>query len=238
MEFILHESIIPYLNSKFALKSQIIKATVLHAASIGESVIDEKIEDLEQFANPTVGLLAHPGQVDIRVTAKAGSVYEALELSKPIIEELKLRLGENIYGQDDETLEGIVCQLLNQQKTKLSLFEYGLNGTLISRLKLGQPSHLTTQILEEPPKSLEDFEHQLQTHVQNAGCDICFGVALILNEKVNVYFVYQDHQKKVSKTRSYGGPRGYAPLWVQNIALDFLRRQLLDHNETIETGES
>ena len=99
MKFVLHQSIIPYLKKKFELKSRVIKATVLHAATIGESAIDELIGDLEKYSNPTVGLLAHPGQVDVRVTAKASSTEEAEALTKPVVEELFHRLGNNIYGR-------------------------------------------------------------------------------------------------------------------------------------------
>ena len=86
MKLVLDQSIIPYLIRKFDLQSQMIKATVLHAASMGESAIDEVIGDLEQLSNPTVGLLAHPGQVDIRVTAKATSESKAIELIKPVVQ--------------------------------------------------------------------------------------------------------------------------------------------------------
>jgi len=226
MEFVLHNAIIPYLSNKFTLKSQIIKATVLHAASLGESVIDEMIDDLEQRANPTVGLLAHPGQVDIRVTSKAGSTQEALELSKPVVDELKDRLGDNIYGQDEETLESIVCQILNDKTLDIKVTEFGLDGTLIQRIKLGQPGKLIGQELTKPPRNLEDFSTQIISTCQKDHAQVCFGAALLLNDKVTAFFAYHDGDQTQTKTRMYGGPREYAQLWAQNTGLDFLRRQL------------
>ena len=145
MKFILHESIIPFLHQKFELKTRIIKATVLHAASLGESAIDELIGDLEEYANPTVGLLAHPGQVDVRVTAKASSEEEAAALSKPVVQELLDRLGNNIYGRDQETLQGVITALLNEKGLSLGVVEYGLDGTLIE------------QIQSEHPKAFKSF---------------------------------------------------------------------------------
>ncbi|MBM3126030.1 MAG: competence/damage-inducible protein A, partial [Chloroflexi bacterium] len=76
MEHVLHESIIPYLQKRFEL-DQIIKVRVLHCAGLGEGMIDEKIADLETLSNPTVGLAAHTGVVDVRIAAKAGSEHEA-----------------------------------------------------------------------------------------------------------------------------------------------------------------
>ena len=76
MEYLIENRVIPYLKEHFQILGTI-KASVLHAAGVGESQVDEWIGDLETLINPTVGLLAHPGQVDIRVTAKAGSQEEA-----------------------------------------------------------------------------------------------------------------------------------------------------------------
>ncbi|MDT8380882.1 MAG: molybdopterin-binding protein [Brevefilum sp.] len=227
MEFILHESIIPYLSQKYVLKNQIIKATVLHAASIGESVIDEIIDDLEQMSNPTVGLLAHPGQVDIRVTTKAESVDEAKRLSDPIIQQLKSRLGENIYGQDEETLALIISRITNQHDIKLGILEYGLDGKFTERLKLGQPDQLHANILNEKPENILDFEKTFEDVQRNIGCDVWFGIAVNINEDTTAHLYFQNSRQKVSKTRKYGGPKEYIPLWAQNIGLDFLRRQLI-----------
>lgn len=226
MEFVLHNAIIPYLSSKFTLKTQIIKATVLHAASLGESVIDEMIDDLEQRANPTVGLLAHPGQVDIRVTSKAGSTQEALDLNKPVVDELKDRLGENIYGQDEETLESVVCQMLNDQSLDIKVTEFGMDGAFIQRIKLGQPDKLIAQELTTQPKNIEDFSARIIGNFQKDQAQVCFGAALLLNDKVRAFFVYHDADHSQTKTRMYGGPREYAQVWAQNTGLDFLRRQL------------
>ena len=226
MEFILHKQVIPWLSEKYILKTQIIKATVLHAASVGESVIDEKIEDLERLTNPTVGLLAHPGQVDIRVTAKAQSESEAWQLSRPIVEEVKHRLGENIYGVDAETLENVICEYINQHNLSLCLVEFGITPSLAGRVRLGQPNHFHAYELEQKPKSESDLLNALTASRDKASCDVGFGIALIQNATIQVTFVYQDGTHEKILHRSYGGPPEYAPLWAKNIGLDFLRRQL------------
>ena len=53
-----------------------------------------KIGDLEMLTNPTVGLAAHSGQVDIRITAKADSIQQADEMIRPVEDELRRRNGE------------------------------------------------------------------------------------------------------------------------------------------------
>jgi len=226
MKYLLLNSVIPYLKQKFQLQSRIIKATVLHAATMGESVIDEKICDLELLPNPTVGLLAHPGQVDIRITVKAESESEALTLLKPLVTEIKSRLGENIYGQDEETLESVIGQLINKFNRKLYIGEFGLAGSLIERLRSTQSHPFHGVILENQPQSSEDFAITIREIAVSNPCDVFFGIALIENSKISTIFYYQDHQNNQTLVRTYRGPQENALLWAQNTSLDFLRRQL------------
>lgn len=237
MEFLLHEFIIPFLSRKFKLNTQIIKATVLHAASIGESAIDELIADLEKMSNPTVGLLAHPGQVDIRVTSKAESELEALHLSRPIIQEIKLRLGDHIYGQDEETLEFVISKLLNRHQLRLGLVEIGLGGKLTERLRIAQSGDMCSNILDKKIDDYSEFEKKIEEIQQENYCDIWFGVSV--DQEVNnlVHFFFKNSNHKAYKTRKYGGPKEYVSLWALNIGLDFLRREINKSIEKDEIGE-
>src|ERR1700752_1717388 len=106
MEYILHESIVPYLQKRFKL-DQVIKIRVLHCAGLGEGMIDEKIADLETLSNPTVGLAAHTGVVDIRIAAKAKNETEADEMIASIEAEIRERLGDFVFGAYEDKLEAI-----------------------------------------------------------------------------------------------------------------------------------
>ena len=238
MEYILHNKIIPYLSDKYTLKTQIIKATVLHASSLGEFAIDEIIADLEQLSNPTVGLLAHPGQVDIRVTAKAESEAQALELSQPIILEIESRLGDAIYGRDEETLEGCICQSLRNQSQPLFLVEYGLENTLSFRINKCGSGQIQTEILSQQPDNIEEFTAAIRKLLPEEPKKQFFGAALILDERVTLYLVFGDDFSHVEKIKYYGGPRGYSQFWAQNAGLDFLRHQLKNNNDLKVLGES
>ncbi len=92
MEYLMTNAVIPYLKKRFDLKGMI-KARILRTAGAGESAIDELISDLETLSNPTVGLAAHAGSVDVRITAKADSEQEANDLIAPVEEDLRQRLG-------------------------------------------------------------------------------------------------------------------------------------------------
>ena len=62
---------LPYLRGRLGGRQVIIKAKTLRTVGLGESWIDERIDAQMRCANPTVGLAAHSGIVDIRITARA-----------------------------------------------------------------------------------------------------------------------------------------------------------------------
>jgi len=133
MEYLMTRAIVPYLQKKLDLH-EIIFTRTLHAVGLGESRIDAAIADLQTGTNPTVGLSAHPGQTDIRIAAKATSEQEARALIAPVEAQVRQRLDPNIYGADEETLEGTVACLLAERRLKLASVESGTNGQLAGRL--------------------------------------------------------------------------------------------------------
>lgn len=238
MKYLLHHEIIPFLIDRFELKTQIIKAAVLHVASMGESVIDEIIADLEHFANPTVGLLAHPGQVDIRVTAKAGSELEADDLISPILEDLHNRLGENIYGRDGDTLGSVIAGLLEENDLKLRVISTGLDQTLANMLQPAQAEiHEISPHTSQPP-DLARLTEMVQNEGKSSPGNLVFGMVLLENDRVALHLAYQDANGQASETRYYGGPHEYARLWVGHVGLDFLRRKLITFTGYKERGTS
>lgn len=228
MKHILHHQIIPFLKQRFELKTQIIKAAVLHVASMGESVIDEIIADLETHANPTVGLLAHPGQVDVRVTAKAESEREANEMITPILNDLYKRLGENIYGRDAETLGRVIEALLGKNQLKLQVLTSGFDETFVEMLKPALADMTVIKPEESDQLDQQDLAAKVNQAYGISPDKPVFGAALLIDEFVTLHLAYQDAGQNASATRTYGGPREYARLWAGHIGLDYLRRKLIN----------
>ena len=111
----------------------------LHTVGQGESRIDEAIGDLETSTNPTVGLSAKAGQVDIRITAKAATRAEAAILNAEMEQRVRDRVGQFIFGADDDTLEGVVAAGCLINTGRLASVECGTGGVLGGRLaQLGE----------------------------------------------------------------------------------------------------
>ncbi|MFZ5857491.1 MAG: competence/damage-inducible protein A, partial [Chloroflexota bacterium] len=141
MEFLFHQSVVPYLQTRFEL-NDVIKVRVLHTSGLGEGMIDEKIGELETLANPTVGLAAHSGVVDVRITAKAKSEAEADRLIAEVETAVRERLGNAVFGVDEDTLEKVSFDAAAARGWNLAVLESGLDGRLARALSAAQPPNL------------------------------------------------------------------------------------------------
>jgi nicotinamide-nucleotide amidase len=231
MEYLLGHAVLPYLRQRYQL-SGIIKARVLHTAGVGESQIDDLIGDFETLSNPTVGLAAHSGQVDVRITAKANSETQADELVLPVETEIRKRLGEWIYGADQETLEQVALQAVKKRGWTLAAVEAGLGGELLQRLaaKSNNPeSGLSSifrsgEILPELPAP-DELQAFVTSYRQSRQTEVCLGVAIYPEpEKQDVHIVLITPEKLQHFTRSHGGPPQNAPRWAIHYSLDMLRK--------------
>ncbi|NCB92752.1 MAG: competence/damage-inducible protein A [Clostridia bacterium] len=122
-----------YLNEK---QPEIIYSCMVKVCGIGESMVEDQIQDLiEEQENPTIATYAKTGEVHLRVTAKAENESMAKKMIKPIVRELKLRFGSNIYTTDEKkTLEECVIELLKDQDLELTTVESCTGGALAARL--------------------------------------------------------------------------------------------------------
>ena len=131
--YLTENNVVPYLRKEFNLNT-IIKTRVLRTSGTGESNIDRMIGDLEHSKNPVVGLAAHPGSVDIRVSATADNLEAAEKILDDMEAEIRSRVGDIIFGVDSDTIEQAVVNHIAQSKRKLAVVETHTGGHLATRL--------------------------------------------------------------------------------------------------------
>lgn len=219
MEHILHESVIPYLQKRFGL-DEIIKVRVLHCAGLGEGMIDEKIADLETLSNPTVGLAAHTGVVDIRIAAKAKSESEANDMIEKVEADIRKRLGSVIFGADEDRLEEVVLDLLARRGLTLTAVESGLDGLLARRIP-----HAASL----PNLNLDSLTEALRSARADKKADIALGVTVHMEERSAEMAMITPKGEKTHRI-TYGGPPRSLPRWSMNLALNWLRTSLEEMN--------
>jgi nicotinamide-nucleotide amidase len=217
MEHILHESVIPYLQKRFDL-NEIIKIKILHCAGLGEGMIDEKIDDLEKLSNPTVGLAAHTGVVDVRIAAKAKSEAEADRMIAEVEGQIRARLGDAVFGAEEDTLEDVVLKEVAKRGWTLTAVESGLDGLLARKI----PHTVTI-----PDLSSDSLMAALRAARADSNADAALGVAMYLEARAAEIALITPRGEKTHRI-TYGGPPRSLARWSVNVALDWLRRRAME----------
>ncbi|MGB7872788.1 MAG: molybdopterin-binding protein [Anaerolineales bacterium] len=220
MEHILHEYVIPYLQEHYDL-NQVIKVRLLHTAGAGESEIDEKIDDFETLANPTVGLAAHTGIVDIRIAAKAETEAEADRMIADVENQIRDRLGRLVFGVDEDTLEAAALKAASDRTWNLVAVESGLGGVLTRRLAGVQtPNLLGVESAELATGKLPAFLKSMQ---EKHNASAAFGIAAFPEKRiVELMLITPDETR--TRQLSFGGHPGLISRWATNLTLNWLRR--------------
>lgn len=134
MKFLMKERVIPYLLRKYQLG--IIKARILKTAGIGESSLDDMLgDDLLNAANPSIGLAAHHGIIDIRITAKADNEDTADQMLDVMAKQVYKVADGYIFGEGDVQLEPVLIELLRQHGVRMAVVEAGIDNAIIDKLQ-------------------------------------------------------------------------------------------------------
>jgi nicotinamide-nucleotide amidase len=250
LHYLMDHTVLPFLKKEFDIQAVIV-TRVLRTAGEGESNIDRRIAEFEESTNPTVGLAAHPGAVDIRISAKAKNESKATQMLDEMERQLRGCLGNMIYGTDKETIEEVVIKTLADQTLRLAVYETNTGGHLTYRLT-GVPGgievvdhslvasiHRINELLPTHPGkgvsiSKEISEELAEAIQKKAGVDI--GMALIGDEdpEVGPYskrtgstcIGLSDGNTNTSQQILIGGISADARTRITNGALDLLRRYL------------
>ncbi|MBK1811777.1 competence/damage-inducible protein A [Clostridium sp. YIM B02505] len=124
--------VFPYLQQ---YSDTMLVSKVLRIFGIGEGVMAEEISDIiSDQSNPTVAPYAKERDVTLRITAKAKDEEEAKRLIKPVEDKIRERLNDNIYGEDDVTLEEVVAKILVSNKLTIATAESCTGGLIAATL--------------------------------------------------------------------------------------------------------
>jgi nicotinamide-nucleotide amidase len=236
MSHLLEHEVVPYLRRRLGLTG-VIKRMVVRTAGVGESMLDERIEDLERMHNPTLGVSAHPGRVDLRITAKAGSESEADEMIWRTKATLDQRLGDWIYGTDEDTLEAATMSAAAARGRRLAVVESGTSGALAASVASFSEAFAGGTLLAGPVTD-DELEASLQRTMGEHSADLGLGLRLELGESKHTFtYILHTPESVARKSRSYGGPIVNAPAWAVSIALEALRRSLKNEKRSAVSNE-
>jgi nicotinamide-nucleotide amidase len=264
MEKMLHESVIPYLAARTAGDAAVIRMKTLRTAGLGESWIDERIDREMRSANPSVGLSAHDGIVDIRIAAHAEDPEAADALIGEMEAVIRQQLGPRaVFGTGEERLEEVTGRMLALAGVRLALVESVTGGELarlIASTEDGRRSLSAAHIVRDgadlggklglSPAKIDAYGPASEMVAAEAAARLIdtyeggWGLAVLGNAS-GAGDVYGDDpgltfvalgtpDTTVISRYPFGGDGEIARRWVVLRALDLLRRAALDRLEERE----
>jgi nicotinamide-nucleotide amidase len=248
--------VIPFLREKLHMGQVIIKSKTLRTCGIGESTVDSRIGDLMRSSNPTVGLAAHPSQTDVRITAKAENEAQADRLIAVMEEKLRERLGDVIYGTEEQKLEDVVAAMVAERGLSVAIVETNTQGLIAQRLEHAsqdRPILKDSCVVSRPEDSVEIVsslrslieEHGLVSaqvatataeHLrETTKADIGLAVLGSMEERQGLFaesagethIALSTTEGTTQRAYKYGGTSELVKSWVSNAALDMVRRSFI-----------
>jgi nicotinamide-nucleotide amidase len=119
--------VLPRLKAR---SGAVILSRTLKTWGLSEAKVDELVAPFLGSANPTLALYAKPDGINLRITAKAGTEAAAAAMLLQCEKDIRKILDKYIWGDDSDTLEGIVGKLLLDRKLSIAVAETFTGGLL------------------------------------------------------------------------------------------------------------
>src|SRR5215831_12181160 len=108
---------------------------VLRTTGLGESLLDARIAPIyTPYKNIETTILAKPGQVEVRLTARGKNADEAERQVQELAEQIEKSLEDFVFARSEQTLEEVVGLLLVMKNATISAAESCTGGLVAERL--------------------------------------------------------------------------------------------------------
>ncbi len=249
------ERVISYLKKNikdtWTIKSRVIKTT-----GLAESQVHKKVRDLLRLGpNPTVGIYARLGEVDLKITSKASSEKKASRAISKIEKEIRRRLKDYIFGFDNDTLEGTIANILRKRRKTLAIAESCTGGLLSNRLTDVSESskYFTMGVVAYSNKAKVEVLGVSENTIKERGAvskdvalEMVRGISLISDADIGigitgiagptggtkskpvglVYIALLTKRNKFVKEFRFKGTRGEIKFQTSQAALDMIRKNV------------
>jgi len=132
----LEEQILPRLLARSGQQTAIYLKR-FHSYGLGESHVDallKGVEDIVPDGSVKLGFRAHYPQLETKLTVRGADMNDIQTKLAPVVEEVRKRVGNFIFAEDEKTLEGVVLSELTAQPASLAVVETFTGGQIAARL--------------------------------------------------------------------------------------------------------
>ena len=258
MKAMIENSVLSLLKDKFLQNPEYaIKNKTLLTAGIGESILFEMIGNLDELLQgQKLAFLPSPYGVRLRIDVKAKTETKAEEEIKRIEKRLYEKVGEYIYGVNDDLLEKTIGDILKEKKLTLATAESCTGGIISERITdiSGSSEYYKGGVISYSNEAKENIILvQKNTLVQygavssEVAMEMASGVRKVLNADIGIsatgiagptgatadkpvgltYVAIAIGDKVYSKELFLGDNRHRNRVRAAQAALDMLRRELL-----------
>ncbi len=109
---------------------KVILSRTIKTFGLPEAAAGERVFPLFTSDNPILGIYAKPDGIHLRLVAKADSAGQAQDILAAGDARIREVMGEHVWGTDDQTLEGIIGDMLQKKALSLALMEDYSGGWL------------------------------------------------------------------------------------------------------------
>lgn len=237
LKYLMGASVVPFLMQTYTLG--LIRARILRVAGVGESALDELLgADILEQANPSVGLAAHHGVIDVRITAKGASPLEVDTLLDDMETQVRAKVGKYVYGYGKEKVEDVSLSLLQAQGQRMAVVEAGIDDGILRKIKghvgyadvvmqaehFESPQAMTARYPREAEESLQTYARRIAQSIAVAGG---FGVVVVCETNVDEgsdaeeasAVAISDGTRTSARSYGFGGRSELSRTWLSRWGL-------------------
>jgi nicotinamide-nucleotide amidase len=110
------------------LTGRVYRTVNLRTLGIGESAVSQLLDELTRRPYPYIGTYAKDDGVHVRVTASADDPAQAERDLAETVAEVRRRLGDYFYADDDRSLTQVLLDALSERRLTIGIAESGTGG--------------------------------------------------------------------------------------------------------------